>query len=329
VIELAAIEAARERVTDVAVRTPLIRLDAGNDSETEIYLKLETLQPIGSFKIRGAANAVRSAPEAVRAKGLLTASAGNMAQGVAYMARELGVPAKIVVPEHAPQAKLVAVQRLGGEVVRVPYDEWWTAIVEGRIAGEDGLFIHPVQDDHVMAGNGTIGLEILEQLPDPDAVVIPFGGGGLAVGIASALKALRPETKIFTAEPATGAALAAALAAGAPVDFDYRPSFVDGSGSRRVLDGMWARLSGLVDGAFPVAIDDAAAALRLMAERVHVIAEGAGALALAATLAGRAGRGKVVCVVSGGNIDFSTLSEILAAPAAPTAPTEAAPGGGR
>jgi threonine dehydratase len=329
VIELAAIQAARERVADVAVRTPLIRLDAGDDSETEIYLKLETLQPIGSFKIRGAANAVRSAPEAVRAKGLLTASAGNMAQGVAYMARELGVPAKIVVPEHAPQAKLVAVQRLGGEVVRVPYDEWWTAIVEGRIEGEDGLFIHPVQDDQVMAGNGTIGLEILEQLPDPDAVVIPFGGGGLTVGIASAVKALRPETKIFTAEPATGAALAAALAAGAPVDFDYRPSFVDGSGSRRVLDGMWARLPRLVDGAFAVAIDDAAAALRLMAERVHVIAEGAGALALAATLAGSAGRGKLVCVVSGGNIDFSTLSEILAAPAAPTAPTGAAPGGGR
>jgi threonine dehydratase len=330
VIELAAIEAARERVADVAARTPLIKLEAGDDAGTEIYLKLETLQPIGSFKIRGAANAVRSAPEAVRAKGLLTASAGNMAQGVAYMARELGLPAKIVVPEHAPQAKLGAVQRLGGEVVRVSYDEWWAAIVSGRIEGEDGLFVHPVQDEHVMAGNGTIGLEILEQLPDLDAVVIPFGGGGLTVGIASALRALRPQTKVLTAEPATGAALVAAMATGAPADVDYQPSFVDGSGSRRVLDGMWTHVSGLIDGALAVPIDDAAAAVRLLAERVHVIAEGAGALAPAAALAGNAGSGKVVCIVSGGNIDFSTLSEILGAPTGLTTRAGAAsPGGGR
>jgi threonine dehydratase len=313
VIELAEIEAARGRIADVAVRTPLIRLDAGPDTP-EIYLKLETLQPIGSFKIRGAANAVRCAPEATRAKGLATASAGNMAQGVAYMARELGVPAKIVVPEHAPQAKLGAVERLGGEVVRVSYDQWWQTIVTSELEGNDGLFVHPVQDEHVMAGNGTIGLEILEQLPDPDAVVIPFGGGGLTVGIASAIRALRPQTKVFTAEPATGAALAAALQAGGPVDVDYRPSFVDGSGSRRVLDGMWPHVSELVDAAFAVPVDETASAVRLLAERVHVIAEGAGALALAAALAGKAGQGKVVCIVSGGNIDFSTLSEILAAP---------------
>jgi threonine dehydratase len=314
VIELSAIDAARARIADVAVRTPLVRFDAGQDPATEIYLKLETLQPIGSFKIRGAANAVRCASPAVRAKGLLTASAGNMAQGVAYMARELGVPAKIVVPEHAPQAKLGAVKRLGGEVVRVSYDEWWAAIVNGRIEGSDGLFIHPVQDELVMAGNGTIGLEILEALPDPDAVVIPFGGGGLTVGIASAIRALRPGTKILTAEPATGAALAAALRAGGPTDVDYQPSFVDGSGSRRVLDGMWSQVAELVDGALAVPIEAVAAAVRLLAERVHVIAEGAGALAAAAALAGWAGTGKIVCIVSGGNIDFSTLSEILAAP---------------
>jgi threonine dehydratase len=315
VIELAAIEAARARIADVAVRTPLIKLEADQPPDTQLYLKLETLQPIGSFKIRGAANAVRCAPLAVRAKGLATASAGNMAQGVAYMGRELGLPARIVVPEHAPQAKLGAVKRLGGEVVRVSYEEWWQAIVDGRVPGSDGLFVHPVQDEHVMAGNGTIGLELLEQLPDLDAVVIPFGGGGLTVGIASALRALRPTTKVFTAEPATGAALTAALDAGEPTEVDYRPSFVDGSGSRRVLDGMWSLVSELVDGAFAVPIEEASAAVRLLAERVHVIAEGAGALALAAALAGRAGSGKIVCIVSGGNIDFSTLSEILAAPA--------------
>jgi len=320
VIDLAAIEAARDRIADLAVRTPLVRLEV--DAEAEIYLKLETLQPIGSFKIRGAANAVRAAPESTRAAGLVTASAGNMAQGVAYLARELGLPATIVVPEHAPQAKLRAVERLGGEVVRVPYDDWWQTIVTGRVEGSDGLFVHPVQDELVMAGNGTIGLEILEQLPDPDAVVIPFGGGGLAVGIASAVRALRPATKVFTAEPATGAALVAALEAGQPTDVDYRPSFVDGSGSKRVLDAMWAHVSGLVDGAFAVSIDDAAQAVRLLAERAHVIAEGAGALALAAALSGRAGTGKIVCIVSGGNIDFSRLCEILAAP------DRAASGGG-
>ena len=314
-IDLAEIEAARERISDVAVRTPLVKLDAGAGTGAEIYLKLELLQPIGSFKIRGAANAVRCAPERLRRQGLVTASAGNMAQGVAFIARELGLPATIVVPEHAPEAKVAAIERLGGRVIRISYDDWWHSIVTGRVEGIDGLFVHPVQDEAVMAGNGTIGLEILEDLPDADAVVIPFGGGGLTVGIGSALRALRPQTKIFAAEPATGAALAAALAAGHPTDVDYRPSFVDGSGSRRVLDSMWPRVSEMVDGAFAVPIADAAAALRLLAERVHVIAEGAGALAPAAALAGRAGTGKVVCVVSGGNIDFSKLSEILAAPA--------------
>jgi threonine dehydratase len=234
-----------------------------------------------------------------------------MAQGVAWAARELGVPATIAVPEHAPEAKLAAIDRLGGRVVKLPYQDWWNVIVTSRVDGVDGLFVHPVQDEGVMAGNGTIGLEILEDLPDPDAVVIPYGGGGLTVGIASAIKAKRPETKIYTAEPATGAALAAALTAGEPVDIDYEPSFVDGSGSRRVLDSMWPRVQPLVDGAFSVPIEDAAAAVRTLAERIRVLAEGAGALAPAAALAGRAGTGKIVCVVSGGNINLAKLAEIL------------------
>jgi len=313
VIPLNEIEAARARISDVAVRTPLIRLHL-DDAPAELYLKLEMLQPIGSFKIRGALNRIRTAPAADREQGLVTASAGNMAQGVAWAARELGLRARIVVPEHAPQAKLDAIARLGGEVLRVPYDEWWQAIVTGHAPGVEGLFVHPVQDEAVMAGNGTIGLEILEDLPGPDAIVVPFGGGGLVSGIASAVRALSPHTKIFAAEPATGAALCAALAAGEPTDVSYEPSFVDGSGSRRVLDGMWPRVSGLVDGAFAVPIDAAAAAVRLLAERARVIAEGAGALATAAALAGEAGGGKVVCIVSGGNIDFKKLAEILAAP---------------
>ena len=309
-IELSAIEAARGRIAGAAIRTPLVRLHV-EDAPAEIYLKLENLQPINSFKIRGATNAIMLAPAAERAKGLVTASAGNMAQGVAWAARELGVPATIAVPEHAPEAKLAAIERLGGRVLKLPYDDWWNAIIASRIEGVDGLFVHPVQDPGVMAGNGTIGLEILEDLPDPDAVVIPYGGGGLTAGIASAIRALRPATKIFTAEPETGAALAAALAAGNPADVDYRASFVDGAGSRRVLDSMWPLVAPLVDRALAIPVGETAAAVRTLAERARVIAEGAGALGPAAALAGRAGAGKVVCVVSGGNINLTKLSQIL------------------
>ena len=309
-IELAAIEAARERIAGTAVRTPLVRLRV-EDLPAEIYLKLENLQPINSFKIRGATNAIMLASPGERAKGLVTASAGNMAQGVAWAARELGLPATIAVPEHAPQAKLTAIERLGGRVLKLPYDDWWQVIVNSRVDGVEGLFVHPVQDPGVMAGNGTIGLEILEDLPDPDAIVIPYGGGGLTSGIASAVKALRPATRIVTAEPQGGAALAAAFEAGHPVDVEYRPSFVDGAGSRRVLDSMWPLVSGLVDQALAIPVQDVAAAVRTLAERVRVIAEGAGALAPAAALSGRAGTGKVVCVVSGGNINLSKLAEIL------------------
>jgi threonine dehydratase len=310
VIELAEIEAARDRIAGAAVRTPLVRLHV-DDAPAQIYLKLENLQPINSFKIRGATNAIMSAPRDAWARGLVTASAGNMAQGVAWAARELGVPATIVVPEHAPEAKLAAISRLGGQVRKVPYDDWWNIIVTSRVDGVDGLFVHPVQDPGVMAGNGTIGLEILEDLPDPDAVVIPYGGGGLTVGIASALRALRPQTRIITAEPATAAALAAALSAGQPVDVDYTASFVDGSGSRRVLDSMWPLVSPLVDEALAIPVDEVAAALRTLAERVRIIAEGAGALAPAAALSGRAGTGKVVCIVSGCNINLTKVAEIL------------------
>jgi threonine dehydratase len=309
VIPLGAIESARERIAGTAVRTPLVRLNV--DAPAEIWLKLENLQPIGSFKIRGAANAVRTADRAQLEAGLVTASAGNMAQGVAWMARELGVPATIVVPEHAPQTKLDAAERLGGTVMRVPYATWWQAIEDSRAEGVDGLFIHPVEDERVMEGNGTVALEILEDLPDPDAVLVPFGGGGLVTGIASALGALRPETRVYAVEPETGAALNAALAAGEPTEIDYVPSFVDGSGSRTVLPSMWPRVRDLIAGAFTASIEETAAAVRLLAERTRIVAEGAGALAPAAALAGRAGEGRIVCVVSGGNIDASTLAPIL------------------
>jgi threonine dehydratase len=310
VIAIEEIEAARERIAGAAVRTPLIRLPV-QDAPAEIYCKLETLQPINSFKIRGAANCVRAADPALVARGLVTASAGNMAQGVAWMARALGVSATIAVPEHAPAAKLDAIARLGGTVIKLPYADWWQAIVSGALAGVDGLFVHPVSDPAVIAGNGTIGLEILEDLPDVDAIAIPYGGGGLTAGIASALRARRPECRIYTVEPDTAAALVAARAAGHPVEVDYVPSWVDGSGSRAVLAEMWPQVAPLIDDALSVTLEETAAAVRLLAERLRVIAEGAGALATAAALAGRAGAGKVVAVVSGGNIDLGTLARIL------------------
>jgi threonine dehydratase len=286
-----------------------VPLDA--DADAEIHLKLETLQPVNSFKIRGAGNAVLQASDEQLAQGVVTASAGNMAQGVAYAARLRGVHATIVVPEGAPETKLAAIERFGGEVVELPYDEWWRVLVEGRYEGADGLFVHPVDNREVMAGNGTIGLELLEDLPDLDAVVVPYGGGGLLTGIASAVKAQRPDVRVYSVEPATGAPAAASLAAGAPVEVDYARSFVDGAGSRFVIPAVWEQASKLLDGAFPVPLDEAAAAIRLIAERTRVIAEGAGALAAAAALAGKAGAGKIACIVSGGNIDPRVLARIL------------------
>ena len=308
-IPLAEIERARKRIAGAAVRTPLVRLHT--DAPAEIWLKLENLQPIGSFKIRGATNAIRRAPREEVARGVVTASAGNMAQGVAWAAREAGVPATIVVPEHAPQTKIDAIERLGGRVLKVPHERWWQTIEESRFEGVDGLFVHPVQDELVMAGNGTIGLELLEDLPDVDTVLIPFGGGGLTSGIASAVKALRPETRVFAVEPETAAAVTAALAAGEPAEIEYTPSFVDGAGARKALPGMWPLVREAIDGAHVATLDETATAVRLLAERVRVIAEGAGALATAVALSGRAGGGKIACVVSGGNIDVSTLTAIL------------------
>lgn len=312
-IPLEAIQAAQARLglADTALRTPLLRLPV-DEAPAEIYLKLENLQPIGSFKLRGAGNAMALAPRQALAKGVYTASAGNMAQGVAWNARRLGIPCSVVVPDHAPATKLAAIERMGARVIKVPFARWWQVIVTGEFGGLDGRFIHPVCDADVMAGNGTIGLEILEDLPDVDAVVIPYGGGGLSCGIASALRALKPETRVYAAEVETAAPLAASLRAGELVEVEYKASFVDGIGGKSVLPEMWALARALLDGSLVVSLDEVRAAIRLLAERGRVIAEGAGAASVAAALAGRAGGGKVACVVSGGNIDSAVLADILA-----------------
>jgi len=304
------IRAARVRIAGSALRTPLVRLNV-EDGGREIWLKLENLQPIGSFKLRGAGNAIGLLTKAALARGVYTASAGNMAQGLAWNARRLGIPCTVVVPDHAPQTKLAAIERLGATILRVPFDAWWKVIVEHRHPGVEGTFVHPVSDSAVMAGNGTIGLEILEDLPDVRAVLVPYGGGGLSCGIASAFRALAPAVKILACEVDTAAPLAASLAAGSPRDVDYVPSFVDGVGAKGVLEEMWPLASRLLDGSCVVSLAATAAAVKLLVERNRVVAEGAGATSVAAALAGYGGDGKIVCVISGGNIDASKLAIIL------------------
>ena len=307
---LADIQAARQMIEGSAIRTPLIKLNL-RDAPAEIYLKLENLQPIGSFKIRGATNAMSHLTPETLSRGVLTASAGNMAQGVAWRARELGIPCTVVAPETAPDTKVKAIERLGGRVIKVPFEEWWRAFETRTFHGVDATFIHAFDDLNVMAGNGTIALEIVEDCPEVDAVVIPWGGGGLTCGIAAAMRALSSKCRIFAAEVATAAPLVASLAAGAPVAVDYQASFVDGIGAKVVFPRMLERAQQLIDGSLVAELDEVKSALRLMAERNRIIAEGAGACALACALAGKAGGGKVVCIVSGGNIDFAKLCEIL------------------
>jgi threonine dehydratase len=311
---LAQVEEARRVVAGAAIRTPLVRLDATDrtlrDAGLDIYLKLENLQPIGAFKIRGAANAMGHMSPEELAGGVVTASAGNMAQGVAWQARELGVPCTVIVPEQAPDTKVHAVQRLGATALRVTYDEWWSAFQNHGHPGVTGAFIHAFDDLHVMAGNGTIALEILEDLPDVDAIITPYGGGGLTAGVAAAAHALKPECRLYAAEVAGAAPLAASLAAGSPQVIDYHPSFVDGIGSKSVFPQMLERVRGLIQGSLVAEVREVAQAVLLMAERNRVIAEGAGACPVANALAGRAGLGKIVCVVSGGNIDLAELAAL-------------------
>jgi threonine dehydratase len=303
VISLEEIRRARERIGDDVLRAPLVPIGEGR-----IWLKLECLQPVGSFKLRGALSAIRAASADELENGVVTASAGNMAQAVAWAAREAGVPARVICPEDAPRAKLDRVEALGAEVVPVTHEEWWQAMVERGREGVTGLFVHPVADEAVMAGNGTIGLELAEDAPEFDAVVIPWGGGGLTTGIASAVKALRPEVRVVTAEPETGAPLAAAFAAGEPRAIDFAQSWVDGAGGPSLLPGMWEHARQLVDEAFAMPLAEVEEAVRLLASRAHVVAEGAGALALAAALQRD---DRCVCIVSGGNIDPDVYAGIL------------------
>jgi threonine dehydratase len=316
-VSLAAVRDAATAIYRAAVRTPLLRLDLRDLSGStgglrELYLKLEVLQPIGSFKIRGAYNVIRQlTPEQLK-DGVWTVSAGNAAQGVAFAARQAGARCSVMVMDTAPDTKIRAIERLGATIVRATYDECWRTVETHGSDAMTGYFVHPFDDDRFIAGNGTAALEILEDLPDVDAIVAPLGGGGLLSGLAAAVGGLKPDTRVYAAEPETAAPLAASLAAGRPVYFEgWTASFVDGAGGKSVLDTMWPLLAPLA-GSIVVSLDETARAMKLVAERAHIIAEGAAGCAVAAALSGRAGNGKVVAVVSGGNIDLTRFASLVA-----------------
>jgi threonine dehydratase len=312
-IELAEVREASKRIAGTIVRTPLVKLELGPDYP-DIRLKLENLQPINAYKLRGAANAVAMLPEAERARGVWTISAGNAGQGIAYAARQAGVPCTVVVIETAPASKIDRMKALGAKLIPVPYDVAWKALEERAYPGAEGTFVHPFDDHNFIAGHATMGLEILEDAPDTVAVIASIGGGGLIAGVGSAIKALRPEIKIWGAEPETGAPAARSFAMGSPQVFpDWKASFVDGAGGQSVFPRMWQRMKLVVDGCIVVTLEETRRAMRLMAEKARVISEGAGALPLAAALTGKAGQGPIVAIVSGGNIDLKKFAELVGA----------------
>ena len=312
-IELAEIREARERIAGTIVRTPLVRLELGSDFP-DVRLKLENLQPINAYKLRGAANAVAMLSESARARGVWTISAGNAGQGVAYAAREAGVPCTVVAIETAPASKIDRMRALGARLVPVSYDVAWKALEERSFPGVEGTFVHPFDDHQFIAGHATLGLEILEDAPDVAAVIAGIGGGGLITGVGSAIKALRPDVRVLGAEPETAAPAALSFERGSPQVFkDWKASFVDGAGGQSLFPRMWERMKPVVDGCIVVSLDETRNAMRLMAEKMRIISEGAGALSVAAALTGKAGHGPIVAIVSGGNIDLKKFAELIGA----------------
>jgi threonine dehydratase len=310
-IELTEIKEAQKRIAGTIVRTPLVRLEVGPDFP-DIRLKLENLQPINAYKLRGAANAIAMLSEAERQRGVWTISAGNAGQGVAYAARQAGVPCSVVVIETAPAAKIARMRALGAKLILVPYETAWKAVGEHSFPGVEGTLVHPFDDHNFIAGHATMGLEILEDAPDTAAVIASIGGGGLIAGVGSAIKARRPEIKIWGAEPETAAPAALSFAAGSPQVFEnWQSSFVDGAGGQSVFPRMWERMKPVVDGFLVVSLDETRKAMRMMAEKARIISEGAGALPLAAALTGKAGPGPIVCIVSGGNLDLKKFCELI------------------
>ncbi len=309
-ITITQIEQASARIRGSVLRTPIVRLNI--DSDMEIYLKLENLQPTGSFKVRGASNAIMLAGPEAKSRGIYTCSAGNMAQALAWQAKQNGISCSAIVPDNAPETKLEAIKRFGAKIIQVSFDEVWKVVTTHRYGPLDkSIFIHPFSDPRMIAGNGTIGLEILEDIPEVNSVVVPFGGGGLTAGIATAIHERKPGTRVYAVEPETAAPLAASLSSGSAMEVNRVPSFVDGIGGKSVLPEMWDIVRPLIQGSIVCPLKEIASAIRLLVERNRIVAEGGGAASVAAALTGKAGKGKIVCVVSGGNIDTAKLETIL------------------
>ena len=310
-IDLDEIREAHERIKGTILRTPLIRLEL-RPNHLDIRLKLENLQPINAYKLRGAANAVAMLSEKERKRGVWTISAGNAGQGVAYAARQAGVPCSVVAIESAPTSKLERMRALGAKLILVPYDVAWNALEERSYPGAEGTFVHPFDDQNFITGHGTMGLEILEDAPDTAAIIGAIGGGGLITGVGSAVKALKPAINVYGAEPDTAAPAALSFSMGSPQVFkDWKATFVDGAGGQSVFPRMWERMKSVVDGIIVVSLEETKKAMLLMAEKARVISEGAGALPLAAALTGKAGQGPIVAIVSGGNIDLKKFTELI------------------
>lgn len=313
-LKLTEVQDARRRIAGTVLRTPLVRLDLG-PSFPDIRLKLENLQPTNSYKLRGAVNAVAMLGEAERKLGVWTISAGNAGQGVAYAARQAGLPCTVVAIETAPTAKIDRMRALGAKLVLVPYETAWRALGDRSYPGVTGTFVHPFDDHNFIAGHATMGVEILEDAPDATAVIAAIGGGGLITGVASAVKALKPSIKVWGAEPETAAPTAASFSAGTAQEFkEWKASFVDGAGGQSVFPRMWERMKPVIDGAIVVSLQETKDAMRMLAEKARIVAEGAGCLSLAAALTGKAGQGPIVAVVSGGNIDLPKFCDLIARP---------------
>jgi len=314
IVSLADIREAQVRLNGITKHTPLIPLQ--RDGRT-LYLKPENQQPIGAFKLRGAYNKIASLTDEERARGVITYSSGNHAQGVAYAARALKTKAVIVMPGNAPKVKLHATATLGAEVVLVGPSGVERQIMAEELAAEHGYVIVPPYDDEkIIAGQGTTGLEIVEDLPDVDLVLVPIGGGGLISGVATAIKALRPEAKVIGVEPEVAGDAQASFRAGHIVKFPVErvlSTCADGLRSQYVGTLTFEHIRRYVDDVVTVSEDEIMQAVRILADNPQTVAEPSGAVASAAWLFHRdslPNSGKTVAVISGGNIDPALLQQV-------------------
>lgn len=308
---LASIEQAAQRLAGIITHTPLIPLVDG-PAEADIFLKPEVLQPIGSFKVRGVGNwSLALSPEDA-SRGLTTVSAGNTAIAVGYMARRLGVPSRSLVPTSLHRGKREKIESYGTELVEMSMTELMIYMFEERWRDEPYSYLNPWGEPSMIAGHGTIGLEVVEDLPDIDSIFVPVGGGALISGVASALRALKPSVRVYGVQAAVNSALAAAFDAGEPRWIDWHDTIVEGASTPVITHNMYPMLRDLIDDVVLVTEEDVESAMRRLALNNKLVTEGAGAAGVAAALkVPLDDRGVSVCVVSGGSVEPGVLTRVL------------------